>query len=164
MAAISSQSAPSSPANRLWAEGQGGIFPAENSPEAGSLNMVFVIPGVSDDGQKSGPTRKVATSILCTNLAASNTTIEVRLYNTFGIMAGIGTANVGPNQSYTFSTQETSIYYDDIILGPGGGTDTINQGHGQVWADQATIICAAEVLDPFNPIPFYVGSLELFRR
>jgi hypothetical protein len=70
-----------------------------------------------------------------------------------------------PNASYTFSTQNTTIYFDDVIMGDGGGTDAIFQGSGQIWADQANaVICTAEVLDPLGYPPVFVTALELFQR
>ena len=147
-------------ANRPWAEGEAGLV--GESPATTSL--MFVFSGVTDDGLQGGAGRKEATSILCSNLAASNNTIEVRLFNWDGSQVGTGSVTAAPNASYTFSTQNTTIYFDDVILGAGGGTVAIFQGFGEVWADQTNVICTAEVLDPLGYPPVFVTALELFRR
>lgn len=157
------QFVPEAAAVRPWAEGEAGLAAPDESPQI-SLNLVYIFSGVTDDGAKGAATRKEATSILCTNTAATTTLIEVRLYQWDGSQVGIGSIGAIPNATYTFSTQNTTIYFDDVLLDPSGGTAAIFQGSGQVWADQAGVICTAEVLDPLNYPPTFVSALELFRR
>jgi len=135
---------------------------AEPQAPSGSLAVLYTFTGVTDDGAQSAAGRKEATSILCTNLAASNTTVEVHVFNWDGSEVGTGTATVAPNNSYTFSTQNTTIYFEDVILGSGGGTPAIFQGFGEVWTDQTNVICTAEILDPLGYPPVYMDKLPLF--
>ncbi len=74
-----------------------------------------------------------------------------------------GTVNMPPNRTFTFSTQNTTIYFDDVLLGGSPGTDAIFQGSGLVLAASNKVICTAQVLDPLNYPPVFVGSLELYR-
>ncbi len=126
------------------------------------LDLLYQFSGVTDDGAKGAATRKEATSILCTNFAPASSQIEVQLYQWSGALIYTATVTAAPNASYTFSTQNTSIYFDDVIFGSGGGTDSIFQGAGQVWTDSNRVICTAEVLDPLNYPPFFMLSLPLY--
>jgi len=152
-------------AGRPWAEGEAnGVSAGQMGEAPATMSLLYVFSGVTDDGLQSAAGRKEATSILCTNLAASNTTIEVHVFNWDGSEVGTGNVTAAPNNSYTFSTQNTTIYFEDVILGSGGGTPAIFQGFGQVWTDQTNVICTAEVLDPLGYPPVFVSALELFRR
>jgi hypothetical protein len=141
------------------------VRPAQSTePEApaAGLALRYTFSGVTDDGEKGSSARKEATSILCTNLAASATTIEVHVYNWNGSEVGMGSVTAQANSSYTFSTQNTTIYFDDVILGDGGGTPAIFQGSGQVWTDQANVVCTVEVLDPLGYPPVFMEKLTMF--
>lgn len=134
------------------------------APEAPTaMSVVLEFSGVTDDGKKSASDRKEATSILCTNSGTANATIEVQLFQWSGAMVYTGTVTAVPKASYTFSTQNTTIYFDDIIFGSGGGTDSIFQGYGRVLSTRPTVICTAEVLDPLGYPPVYMSGLEMYR-
>jgi hypothetical protein len=68
-----------------------------------------------------------------------------------------------PNRTFTFSTQNTTIYFDDVLLGGSPGTNAIFQGYGVILANNPNVICTAQVLDPLNYPPEFVVQLELFR-
>jgi hypothetical protein len=148
------------PAERPWAEGEAGLAPDE-APTG--LGLLYTFSGVTDDGQQGSVNRKEATVLHCTNLASAVTTIELRLFNYDGTQVALATLDAPVNYSFTFSTQQTTIFFDDIVLGA-GGTPAINQGSGQVWTDRADVICTAQVLDPLGYPPAFVSALELFRR
>lgn len=157
---------------RDYAEGQGGetgqaTFPAGDAWQqlapAVDLVEVYRFTGVTDDGQKGSPNRKKATAIHCTNVANTNNQVEVQVFQYDGTSVYTGTATISPNRTFTFSTQNTAIYFDDVVLG-GLGTDNIYQGTGRVLAQSKQVICTAQALDPFNLPPSFVVNLDLYKR
>jgi hypothetical protein len=158
-----------SPEGKIEGEaGKTGQAQVENlefkGPSQDGLTLLLQFSGVTDDGAKGAGTRKEATSILCTNFAPTNSQIEIQIYQWSGAMVYTGTVTAAPNASYTFSTQNTTIYFDDVIFGTGGGTDAIFQGAGQVWTDSNRVICTAEALDPLGYPPEFATSLEMFQE
>ncbi len=133
-------------------------------PSQDGLNLLLQFSGVTDDGAKGAATRKEATSILCTNFAPASSQIEVQLYQWSGALIYTATVTAAPNATYTFSTQNTTIYFDDVIFGTGGGTNSIFQGAGQVWTELNRVFCTAEVLDPLGYPPEFATSLEMFQE
>ena len=126
------------------------------------MQLLYRFSGVSDDGLQGASTRKEATSVHCTNVAGTNTLVEVQLYQWNGTDVFTGTVNMPPNRSFTFSTQNTTIYFDDVLLGGSPGTAAIFQGSGQVWASQRDVICTAQVLDPLGYPPIFATELTLY--
>ena len=69
-----------------------------------------------------------------------------------------------PGRTFTYSTQNTTIYFDDVILGGNPGTDAIFQGHGRVYTANPNVICTAQALDPLNYPQFFAVKLPMFDR
>jgi len=132
------------------------------APEA-DLSLLYRFTGVSDDGQQGSNTRKEATSIHCTNLGRGNTIVETRVYQWNGTDVYTGTVTMPSGRTFTFSTQNTTIYFDDVLLGGSPGTDAVFQGSGQIWTSNDNVICTAQVLDPFNNPPTFVTNLPLYK-
>lgn len=124
--------------------------------------VLYTFTGVSDDGLQGGGTRKEATSIHCTNIGGTEASVEVQVYNVSGGTPYTGTITIGAGVTTTFSTQNTTIYWDDIFLG-GAGTGVISQGYGHVLSDSGNVICTAQFLDPLNSPPEVIVSLEMYR-
>lgn len=134
-------------------------------PSQDGLTLLYRFSGVTDDGQQGSTNRKEATSIHCTSIEPlANNQVEVMLYQWNGTDVFTGTVNMTPNRTFTFSTQNTTIYFEDVILGGIPGTDAISQGSGQIWSETDQVICTAEVLDPLNNPPEFATSLELFQE
>ncbi len=157
---------------RGYAEGKGGRTGVVDDPQKErpvapeaptALSVKLQFSGVTDDGKKSAADRKEATSILCTNAGTSVAEINVELFQWNGALVYTATVTANPKASFTFSTQNTTIYFDDVIFGTGGGTDSIFQGFGRVLSDRAGIVCSAEVLDPLGYPPVFVSGLEMVR-
>jgi hypothetical protein len=126
------------------------------------LSTLFRFNGVTDDGQQGSTNRKEATSIHCTNIDSSaNVQLEVQLIQWNGIDVYTGTVSMPPNRSFTFSTQNTTIYFDDVILGGSPGTPAIFQGSGRVLSSSPNVICTAQILDPLNYPPVFMEKLPL---
>ncbi len=136
---------------------------AHSQPQAnGDLGLLYVFSGVSDDGQQGSAARREATSIHCTNLdPLNNVQVEVQVFQWNGTDVYTGTVNMPPGRTFTFSTQNTTIYFDDVILGGSPGTPAIFQGHGRVFAESGRVICTAQVLDPLNYPPLFMDKLSL---
>jgi hypothetical protein len=159
--------------DRNYAEGQAGNsgrvnFAAgiawEQLVPAANLVEVYRFTGVTDDGQQGSSNRKKATSIHCTNVANTNNQVEVQVFQYDGTTVYTGTVTISPNRTFTFSTQATAIYFDDVFLGGGGGTGEIYQGTGRILAESKQLICTAQALDPFNNPPLFVVNLDLYKR
>lgn len=127
------------------------------------LAIILQFSGISDDGEQGSTSRKEATSIHCTNVYTGNVTVEVQIYQWNGTDIYTGTVTMPPNRTFTFSTQNTTIYFDDVLLGGSPGTPAIFQGSGRVLADNPAVICSAQVLDPLNYPPVFAVGLEMYQ-
>jgi hypothetical protein len=126
---------------------------------------LYRFSGATDDGQQGSANRKEATSVLCTNIDDSNNVqVEVQIIQWNGTDIYTGTVDMPPNQSFTFSTQNTTIYFDDVLLGGSPGTDAIFQGSGRILSSNPNVICTVEVLDPLNYPPLFMDKLTLFDK
>ncbi len=134
------------------------------SSTTASLPLLYRFTGVSDDGQQGSLTRKEATSIHCTNASPDVAQIEVQLYQWNGTDVFTATIDAPVNRTFTFSTQNTTIYFDDILIGGSPGTSAIFQGSGQIFSSSPDVFCTVQVLDPFNYPPIFVTKLPLFDR
>jgi hypothetical protein len=133
-----------------------------DSLAANNMNIRYRFSGVSDDGEQGSSNRKEATSIHCTNVSATDNQVEVQLYQWNGTDVFTGTVNMPPNRTITFSTQNTTIYFDDVLLGGSPGTTAIFQGSGRVLSESAEIICTAQVLDPLTYPPTFATKLTMY--
>lgn len=134
--------------------------PQANGPV---LEILYRFSGATDDGEQGSVSRREATSIHCTNVDPSeNAQVEVQVYQWNGTDVYTGTVNMPPNRTFTFSTQNTTIYFEDVLLGGSPGTEAIFQGSGQVLTSHPRVICTAEVLDPLNYPPTFVLTLPLY--
>lgn len=129
------------------------------APEELAVRLMF--SGVTDDGEKGSADRKEATSIHCTNTGSTDNIVEVIIYQWNGTDIYTGTVTMPPRRTFTFSTQNTTIYFDDVLLGGNPGTDAIFQGFGVVLSEKPTIACTAQVLDPLGYPPFYMDKLAM---
>jgi hypothetical protein len=137
-------------------------FDATGVSANGDLSVLYVFSGVSDDGQQGSASRSEATSVHCTNVVTENVMVEVQVYQWNGTNVYTGTVNMPANRTFTFSTQNTTIYFEDVILGGSPGSDAIFQGSGRVLADHTGVICTAQVLDPLNYPPEFSARLQLY--
>jgi hypothetical protein len=127
-----------------------------------ATKVAYRFSGVSDDGAKGGAERKEATVLHCQNFSSVNVTIKYQVYQWSGAIVAEACVTASPNRSFTFSTQNTTIYFDDVIIAPGGGTDAIFQGAGVVLVDRGLITCSAQVLDPLGYPPTFAVNLPLW--
>ena len=140
-------------------QAQAGSPPA--APEAVTARLL--VSGVTDDGEKGSPLGKEATAITCTNLGAADAIIEIRVYQWTGALLYTSIIASGPMKTVTFSTQPTSLYFDDVIINAGaGGTAVIEQGAAVIFSDSPAIICTAQMLDPVGYPPAYMDKLAMY--
>ncbi len=135
---------------------------APRAPEG--MDILYLFSGATDDGKKGAADRKEATAVTCTNANNVTATIQVKLYQWNGALVGNGSVNVPPLGTRTFSTQNTTLYFDDVILATGGGTDAIFQGSGEVLSNRGAIVCTAIVLDPLGYPPVFMDRLTLYHK
>jgi hypothetical protein len=150
-------------ATKGWEGELGGSVDPETSKDA-VLPVVYRFSGVTDDGEQGSANRKEATSVTCTNLGSVSATIEVEVFQYNGSDSWLGTVDAAAGHTYTFSTQDTTIYFDDVLLGGAPGTGNIFQGFGVVRSSRPdAVICTAQILDPYNDSPLFMSGLEMFR-
>jgi len=148
------------PAGEEKNRAEGGIPGAEDTELGVTLTQLFRFSGVTDDGEQGSSSRKEATSIHCTNFGATDAALEVQIYQWNGTDVFSGSIGaVPPGRTFTFSTQNTTIYFDDVIVGDAGGTPSIFQGSAIVWSDSLKVRCTAQVLDPLGYPPEFVAGL-----
>jgi hypothetical protein len=111
-----------------------------------ALVVRFQVSGITDDGAKGAGTAKEATSITCTNTGSTTTGLQVKLYQYNGTLLHTTTINAVAQNTYTISTQQTALYFDDVYL----DSDGIYQGSARILSDSPAIICTAQVLDPLG--------------
>lgn len=159
------------PKSGEWEEGLAGAAGAKRlSPEGyalkelvpAGLSILYMFSGITDDGEQGSASRREASSIHCTNIGTTNTQVEVQVFQWNGTDVFTGTVNMPPLRTYTYSTQNTTIYFDDVILGGSPGTPPIFQGSGRVLASHPDVICAAQVLDPLNYPPSFMSGLPIY--
>jgi hypothetical protein len=128
-------------------------------PPPAGWTAVYMFTGVVDNTPGADT---VATSVLCTNYGSAGTDVRVEFIDFDNNPVISGTTTIDPNESQTFSTQATAIYWDDV---PMTVSDSIDQGSGRVLISNsaARIICTAQVLDPNNNPPEFMINLDLFR-
>jgi len=143
------------PEGAAHAESPSGVCP--------SMRVVGRFSGVTDDGEQGSSNRKEATSVHCTNFSAADANVVVRLVQWDGIDSWEGTVTMPPGRTFTYSTQNTTIYFDDVIVGGVPGTPAIFQGSGLVLTDGADVLCTPQALDPLNYPPVFIVKLQLDR-
>jgi hypothetical protein len=153
--------------SRSAPEGQGGKSGSRSAEEVNQLKIEatevrFLFSGVSDDGNQGGGDAQEATSVHCTNVGVDPVNIEVQIFNYDGSVY-TATISLGPDNTATFSTQATAIFFDDVIVGGIPGTPAIYQGHGRVLANGWSVICSAQVLDPQGYPPAFLTGLEMYQ-
>ncbi len=119
--------------------------------------ILYMFSGVRN---KSG---KVATSVHCSNYDSTSITVATHFFDTLGSTTYPITKTLASNQTWTFTTQATQIYGDNVTNA--GATD-INQGSGRVLATNSKIMCTAMLLDPTG-VPLstttrFITGLTLF--
>lgn len=124
--------------------------------------LLYRFAGVSDDGAQGSLSRREATAVHCTNSVDQAVQVEVQVYQWNGMDVFTGTAEILPGRTATFSTQNTTIFFDDVILGGSPGTEALFQGSGQIWGSRPGIICTVQVIDPLNYPPTFATKLTLY--
>jgi hypothetical protein len=152
---------------KAYGEG-GGRALVPRAAAGGKLKTIYLFTGVTDDGEQGSANRKEATSVTCTNVdPKKDADIEVRVFQYNGTDMFTGTVTAPPGRTFTFSTQNTTIYFDDAILkapeSTDPGTDAIFQGFGRVLASHKNVVCTAQALDPLNYPPVFAVGLDMLR-
>jgi hypothetical protein len=108
---------------------------------------------------------RVATVVHCTNYGTQDASVRVEIYeyNDLADRTFSGEDVVDSNHTATFSTQDTLIYDEDVIMTQPIGNN-INQGSGRVMSDLRTVICTAQVVDPAHNLPYFMINLDLYRN
>jgi len=143
-------------------EGGAGVRGLADPPPAG-YTVRYMFTGAADDDPLADPDTR-ATVVHCTNHGSSSVNVWVEISDFDKNPTITGTVPLAPSWTATFSSQNTEVYAEDVILSP--HTDDINQGSGRILVNSSStqIICTAQVVDPTNDPPEYMINLDLFRQ
>lgn len=127
---------------------------------SGGLNLVGFAVKYNFTGVTNEPAAGEATVIHCTNVGSAPEVVAVQMFSYDGDNVWEGQTTIGVGVTITFSSQPTTIYFDDVNL----AADSIFQGSGRVLAgsNKAKILCTGQVLDPVAATPAYMADLPLF--
>jgi hypothetical protein len=128
---------------------------------SGPLQLIYLIPGVRDDG--AAINLGLATSIHCFSFSGVAETVQYVVRDFDGTLKANLTLNVTSLSTRTASTHGTVLYNEDLFL----GTGLIDQGVVGILATTTSMVCTAHVIDAsagvpngidlhpmrFNPIP-----------
>lgn len=134
--------------------GEIGEFGLSDPPPAGMSVLYMFTSAASFDPI----TRTIATSVHCTNFGSTAVQAQVQMFRADGGATSQTSTTINPNQTWTVSTRNTAIYREDTNL----GTPILEQGSGRILADNPTLICTAQLLDPLNNPPKFMSKLPLF--
>ncbi len=125
-------------------------------PPPSGFSVLYMFTGASNDTTTPDT---IATSVHCTNFGSANAQVQVQFFSPGAGSTYSATLTINSNQTRTFSTQPTEIYFEDSNVNAG----FLDQGSGRVLANKSHLICTAQVLDPTNNQPVYLSELEMFR-
>ncbi len=133
-----------------------GSFGLADPPPTG-YQVLYTFTGVNNDNTASA---EIATSVHCTNYGTGNVDVKVEFFDTTAGDTDLAQQTLAPNQTWTFSTQNTSIYNSETNAGSGD----IDQGSGRVTAIGTDIICTAQVFDDSSSVPTFMAPLDLYKE
>jgi hypothetical protein len=134
-------------------------FGIKDPPPAG-YTVLYMFTGARVDPSAQ---HKAATSVHCANYGTASANVLVELFDWNVSLVMTGTATIPPDEMRTFSSHDTYIYRNEIIIGPNPQFLSIDQGSGRVMATQPNLICTAQVFGPSNITPTYMVNLDLFQ-
>lgn len=116
---------------------------------SGPLQLLYIFPGVSDDG--GAPNAGVATAVHCTHFSGAGETVQIAVINfNGGVVANVQTGTPLANvHTMTATTHLTALYAEDLLL----ATGLVNQGVLMLWATTVNMVCTAQVVDAAAAIP-----------
>jgi hypothetical protein len=128
-------------------------------PTPAGFTMLYMFSGAR---HRTALGSQVATVVHCTNYGSEAAAVRVEVFdwdNDAGATFS-GEINVLPNRTQTFSTANTQVYVDNVVMTQ-PVAEPINQGSGRVLSDKDTIICTAQVIDPAHAWPYFAVKLAL---
>jgi len=126
-------------------------------PPPSGFSVLYMFTGASNDTTTPDT---IATSVHCTNFGPANAQVQVQFFSPSAGNTYSATLTIISNQTRTFSTQPTVIYFEDSNVNAG----FLDQGSGRVLANKSHLICTAQVLDPTNNQPLFMTKLPLFDK
>jgi len=122
----------------LGAQNIGGLGLSDPAPAG--FSTLYMFSGVANDNT---PSDLIATSVLCTNFGSSSVQVELQLFDHNDSNVYTTSTTIASNHTWTASSQNTPFREDATL-----STGLIEQGSGRVLADQAHLICTAQLLNP----------------
>jgi hypothetical protein len=129
-----------------------------SDPAPAGLSTLYMFSGVANDDTG---TDLIATSVLCTNFGSTSVQVELQLFDHNDGNVYTTSTTIASNHTWTASSQNTPFREDATL-----NTGLIEQGSGRVLADQAHLICTAQLLNPdqgsgtvfISKLPLYDGN------
>lgn len=133
-----------------------------NDPPPAGMTVVYTFSGARTE---TAAGKQVATVVHCSNYGTESATTRVEIYDWSSAASATfsGQISIGSNRTRTFSTANTQIYDEDVVMTQ-SVANTINQGSGRVMSTRRTLICTAQVLDPMHAQPYFMINLDLYRH
>jgi hypothetical protein len=126
-----------------------------SDPPPAGLSTLYMFSGVANDD--TGPDL-IATSVLCTNFGSTSVQVELQLFDQTNSNVYTTSTTIAPSHTWTASSQNTPFREDATL-----NTGFIEQGSGRVLADQAHLICTAQLLNPDQGAgTVFMSELEMF--
>ncbi|SMH32159.1 hypothetical protein [Mesorhizobium australicum] len=110
--------------------------------------MIYRVAGVTNSTHTTAA--GIATSFQCYNNSSVTENVRIRILNSSGIVKADLNFYIPPKKTYTASTHNTSVFYEEIILTSG---TSISQGAAAIIATNRDIYCSAMIVDAAATIP-----------
>jgi len=122
------------------------------------LTTIYIGSGVYDSAASDN--LGTATAVHCSNVSGVSVQVRVLILGGDGAVAGSLTRTLAHGATVTFSTHETSLFFDrDNSLATGG----VAQGVVNVEATNSAVFCTAAVIDAAGNPPVFTMPIHLVR-
>ena len=126
-------------------------------PELGQAYPLFVIPGVRDSAT-------AATAFHCSNPTATQVIFSLDVYGPTGTFLCGFSGSLAAGNTLTMTTRLTALFVENASC-DSKGVIPVDKGQARMSISEPVgIVCTAQIVDPANATPTYLGSLEVFRR
>jgi hypothetical protein len=125
-----------------------------SDPPPEGFQTLYIFTGLTNDNTGSD---MIATVLHCTNIAPSQTAVEVQLFDVTSTDVYTSRVTMSSGRTWTWATQNPPIYVVDTLM----SSELIQSGSGRIVADTRDVICVAQVVDPVNTVPTFLTDLPL---
>jgi hypothetical protein len=125
---------------------------ADTPLPAGAIYL-YSVPGVTN---VSGG---LATIFTCTSVSTSAQTVTVEVFDQTGTASGSGNKIVNAGDSVRFGTQNSAVFFVDVLLGSG----LVKSGAARILSTDKKLMCTADMIDSSGSTTFTM-HLEMIAK